>query len=411
MAEESYYDILGVSKDADEKEIAKQYKKMAVKWHPDKNLNNKEEAEEKFKEIAEAYEVLSDPKKRKLYDKHGKEGLKQEHHIDPEELFKHMFERFEEESDVPDVRCELELTLEQIYNGCTIKKEIERASLCNSCNGNGTKDGNSIPKCKVCSGKGQRIAMVGPGMMMQVGCDECNGSGKKATKGNECKKCHGNQIKKEFVEIEIEVPPGVYEDYPIVVSGEGHAVLPENLDKEKKVRSDVAFFVKELPHKLFKRFLVKEKGRLDMSDIAIELEISFGESIVGFHKRIQHLNGEMMDIILNKPSRHEDILVLKELGMPEPEKNKKGDLFVLLKVEHPENLKLDDKDKNSLCNIFDVSIPKSDKSNITIVPYEKYISDFKNHNNAENMKRKYEHRRMNGNGAEHGFNVQQCHQQ
>lgn len=411
MSEESYYDILGVSKEADEKEIAKQYKKMAVKWHPDKNLNNKKEAEEKFKEIAEAYEVLSDPKKRKLYDKYGKEGLKQEQHIDPSELFKHMFSHFEEESGVPDVHCELELTLEQIYNGCKLQKEIERASLCSSCNGNGTKDGNSIPKCKICSGKGQRIAMVGPGMMMQVGCDECNGTGKNMKKDNECKKCHGNQIKKEFVNVEIEVPPGVYEEYPIVVNEEGHAVLPENSNKEKKRRSDVVFIVREKNHPLFKRFFVKEKGKIDMSDLAIELEISFGESIIGFHKKIQHLNGKTLDIILNKASRHEDILVLKGLGMPMIDKNKNGDLFVLLKVEHPENIKLDDKKKANLSTIFDVSIPKSDKSNINITPYDTYMKELKDNYDAENMKKKYEHRRMNGNRTEHGINVQQCHQQ
>lgn len=395
---ESYYEILGLEKTATEKEISKQYKKLAAKWHPDKNLDNKEEAEEKFKSISEAYEVLSDPEKRQLYDKYGKEGLQQGHHMNPEDIFKQMFGQFaeEQEIDVPDMKCEIELTFEQMYNGCKITKEIERASVCNVCFGSGTKDG-IVSKCKKCDGNGYRIAMMGPGMMMKMGCDACEGSGKNGDKKNECKKCHGMQFRKEFVEIEVTIPKGVYEDYPIVVKEEGHAVLMEDIHKIGKKRSDVVFFVREKPHTLFKRFIAKEKGKLDMSDLAIELNLSFGESIIGFNKQITHLNGKTLDISIQNPCRHDDVLVLREYGMPQMNsENKYGDLFVYIKVEHPENLELSEKDKLTLCSIFDVNIPETIKTSPKFISFDKYIKEFKNHYDSENIKQKYERRRNNG---------------
>jgi DnaJ-class molecular chaperone len=392
----SYYDILGAEKTATEKEISKQYKKLAAIWHPDKNLDNKEEAEEKFKKISEAYEVLSDPEKRELYDKYGEEGLKQGHHINPEELFRQMFGQ-QEESEVPDLKCELELTFGQMYAGCKITKEIERASMCTVCFGSGTKDG-IVSKCKQCDGSGYRLAMIGPGMMMKMGCEACNATGKTGDKKNECKKCHGMQFRKEFVEIEVIVPKGVFEDYPIVVKEEGHAVPMEDVHKEGRKRSDVVFFVKEKPHTLFKRFIAKEKGKIDMSDLAIELDISFGESIIGFNKEVKHLNETTLNIAIHKPCRHGDILVLKGYGMPKlDEDDKYGDLFVSIKVEHPANLQLSEKEKLTLCSIFDVNIPENNKTAPKMISFEKYIKDINDQYESENIKQKYERRRNGGN--------------
>ena len=357
---------------------------------------------------AEESAAVADPKKRKIYDQHGKEGLKG-NHVDPEDLFKHMFP--EQETEVPDLRCELELTFEQIFNGCTVEKEVERVSLCTVCFGSGTKNG-IVEKCKICEGKGSRIAMVGPGMMMKIDCDSCRGTGKKNDKNNECKKCYGNQVRKEYVKIKVTVEPGVHQDYPIVVQEEGHAVLLEDMkDSGDKKRSDVIFFVKEKPHNLFKRKFLKEKGKIDMSDLAIELDISFGESIVGFHRKLNHLNNDPFDIVYNKASRHGDIFIMKGFGMPILESDKKGDLFISLKVEHPQNLKLEDNEKEILCNIFDVNIPKNDKPMTKIISYEKYIEEYKEQNSSENMRRKYDHRRTFEDGQGQGFNVNQCAQQ
>jgi DnaJ-class molecular chaperone len=405
MAEESYYETLELEKTATEKEISKQYKKLAAKWHPDKNLNNKEKAEEMFKKISEAYEVLSDPQKRDIYDKYGKKGLQNGHHVDPEELFKQMFGQFSnQESEVPDLKCELELTFEQMYSGCKVTKEIERTSLCNTCFGSGTKDGIT-GKCKHCDGSGYKLAMLRPGMMMKAECNMCGGSGKKTDKNNECKKCHGMQFRKEFVEIEIDVPKGVFEEYPIVIEEEGYAILPEDVQREGRKRSKAVFFVKEVQHETFKRFIVKEKGRIDMADLAVELNINLGESIVGFSREIQHLNKEPLFISSSKPVRHGDILVLKKKGMPKiNEENDFGDLFISINVQHPENINLQDKDKNSLCQIFNVTVPISFKNSSQITSYSNYIDEIKKYSESENIRQKYEKRR-NGGNTRREFNI------
>lgn len=398
----SYYEILGVEKNASDSDIKKAYRKLAGKWHPDKNLDNHDESNRMFKQISEAYEVLSDEKKRSIYDKYGKEGLENGHHIDPEELFKQMFSQHQEQEDeVPDVQCELELTFEQIYNGCTIKKEIERASLCNTCHGSGTKDG-IVSKCKACNGSGKRMMMMGSEMIIQTHCNACSGSGKKSDKENECKKCHGQQLRKEFVEIEVNVPKGVHEDYPIVISEEGHSVLLENIHKTGKKRSDIIFIVKEKSHPNFKRFFVKEKGKLDFSDIAIDINITLGESIVGFNRKITHLNNEEIDITITKPSRHEDILVFKKLGMPKINSQDLGDLFVHIQVEEPEQVNLSDSDITKLCSIFKIKKPNGETSNY--ISFNKYKDEHEKHNNKENMKQKYQRRGQGGNQ-----NVE-CHQ-
>jgi DnaJ-class molecular chaperone len=413
---ETYYEILGLEKTATEKDISKQYKKLAAKWHPDKNLDNKEAAEEKFKAISEAYEILSDPEKREIYDKYGKEGLQQEHHINPEELFRQMFGHFssEQESDIPNLKCELELTFEEMYNGCQIKKEVERASICTTCFGSGTKDG-TVSKCKICDGNGYRIMMMGPGMMMKMGCDSCGGTGKSGDKKNECKKCHGMQFRKEFVEIDVTVPKGVFEDYPIIVKEEGHAVPMEDIHKLGRKRSDIIFVVKEKPHSIFKRFIIKEKGKIDMSDLAVELDISFGESIVGFNKQLHHLNDTTLNISNDKPCRHTDILVFKGCGMPKlNDDNNYGDLFVSIKVENPENIELSEKEKLSLSSIFNVNVKHSEfnKYSPNFISFEKYIKDIKEQYEYENIKQKYERRRNNG--MPRGFNNENiggCQQQ
>jgi DnaJ family protein A protein 1 len=416
----SYYDVLDVSKDANEKEIAKSYKRLAIKYHPDKNISNKEEAEEKFKEITEAYEVLSDPKKRDIYDKYGEEGLKQGNHVDPEEVFKQMFGMFggprtEDDIDIPDLKCVLELSLEQMYNGCKIKKEIERTTLCNACDGTGSKD-KVQAKCNLCDGRGKRLTKVGPGMVVQSACNICEGTGIKRDKKNECKKCHGQQFKTESIEIEVNVVPGVFDEYPIVIENEGLEILPQHR-KFGKSRSDLIFIVKEKSHGLFKRHYIKEKGGVDMLDLAVELKISFGESILGFQKQIKYLDDTNIDVCVQKPCRHGDIFVFKGYGMPNIKNiNKKGDLFVSIKVEHPGDLELSEAKRKQLSEIFDVQILKNNKSNLKMMPYDKYIKDIVDHNESENMKKKYENREMFGEfenfeGFHGGPRINQCHQQ
>lgn len=404
---DEYYKLLEIEKTANETEIKKQYKKMAAKWHPDKHPQEKKaEAEKKFKEIAEAYEILSDPEKRAIYDKFGKEGLQQNnfgHDINPMDLFKEMFGGMQMNNGVDDMVCELELTLEQIYNGCKVKKQIERASLCTLCNGFGGKDGANI-ECTTCNGSGHKMAQIRLGMIGQVLCNKCSGSGKNSSV-KVCKKCGGNRMYNETTEIEVTIPKGVHDEYPIIVEEEGHAVLPEDVQKLGIKRSKAVFIVREKPHSTFKRFILPEKGKLDYSDLIVELDISFGESIVGFNKKIQHFNKKPIEFSLIEPCRHDDTFVLKECGMPKLNDNEKyGDLFISIQVEHPNKYKLTRADKLSMCSIFKgTEIPDKKENTQQFMTLEKYKVEAKIKSDSENLKRHYEQRKANGKKKHNGI--------
>jgi DnaJ-class molecular chaperone len=418
---DNYYDILEVEKTATDKEISKQYKKLALKYHPDKNQGNAEAAE-KFKTITEAYQVLSDDKKKKMYDQFGKDGMEQGG-INPEELFAQMFaqQREQAENDVPDAECILDLTFEQLYNGCTIKQEIERISLCATCHGYGTKNATPHEVCIGCSGSGRKVTMMRPGMLMQTECGGCGGSGKKTDKGNECRKCHGTQFIKEFIDIEVTVPAGSHEDHQIYVKEEGHAVPVEDAYKLGKKRSDALFHVREKPHKTFKRFLIGEKGELDMADLGVEMDISLCESLLGFNKSIMHLNGKQFDVCSPNPTKHASIIVFKGHGMPRlddgDDENKFGDLFVTINVDYPASFEFTKEEKESLSKIFKTPIPKMNKNYTKNISIDKYKSELQKQQQSDNMKQKYNKRKQSGHGGHGGHggqggpNIQQNCQQ
>ena len=398
MSSEEYYEILEIDKNATNETVKKNYRKLAAKWHPDRHPpENKSVAEEKFKTIAQAYEVLSDPEKRKIYDQFGKDGLNQpqfEHHMDPWDLFKDII-GMEMNEKMHDVVCELDLTLDQMYNGCIIKKEIERASLCTSCNGAGGRDGQKI-ECLQCNGTGHKIVQIRPGMFTQMPCNMCHGNGKN-TSAKTCKKCNGDKMYSEVINIEVIVPKGVHDEYPIVIEEEGHALLPEDVQKLGIKRSKAVFIVNEKPHATFKRFILPEKGKLDYSDLIIEINITFGESIVGFNKKIQHFNNKTIDFNLYDPCRHDDTFVLKGYGMPKLKENTKyGDLFISIQVEHPNKYKLSRADKLSLCSVFKgTELPEKKSNSHDFTTIDKYKIEAKIKCDSENMKRQYEKRRSN----------------
>ena len=414
MANDEYYKILGVEKNATPEEIKKSYRKLAAKYHPDKHpADTKSEAEEKFKEIAEAYEVLSDQEKRNIYDEHGKDGLQQghfNHHMNPMDLFKMFGMDFGgSNAQVQDMVCELELIFEQMYHGCKVKKEIERASLCPVCNGTGGKDGHSI-ECTDCKGACHKMAQLKPGMFAQVPCKTCHGNGKNPS-AKVCKKCGGDKMYSEVIEIEVTVPKGVHDEYPIIVEEEGHAILPEDITKFGITRSKAVFIVSEKPHQLFKRFILPEKGKLDYSDLIVELNISFGESIVGFNKKIPHLNKKNVDFCMYEPCRHDDTFVLKGYGMPKLNENEKyGDLFISIHVEHPKTYKLTRAERLSFCTIFKGTEIPEKKNNIhEFMTLEKYKVEAKIKSDSENMKRQYEQRRAHHKNKDMHDNIHGMH--
>lgn len=347
-----YYEILGVDKSADEKTIKSAYRKLASKWHPDKHPEqDKSKAEEKFKEIAQAYEVLSDPEKRELYDKYGKQGL-EENGFGPnmqnmEDILRNFssmfggmggfgFDNTQQEEEIPDITFVEELPLESLYSGTTIKKTIERYSLCEPCNGTGNADGQEH-KCTGCNGAGfkVRIMQPHPGMIQQMRepCKSCMGTG--CSKSDPCKKCNGSPAKKEKVSLEFVVKPGSGNRTCITVENSGNEIPKNERRKADRSRSDVIMVVKEISHDKFKRnFVIKdEKESLDPADLLLELEISLAESLCGFQKTIDHISGKPLTIKYNDTIRHGSFLVVPKAGMPELDDNTKfGDLFVHVNV-------------------------------------------------------------------------------
>lgn len=344
MSDDNYYDILGVKESASENEIKKRYKVLAKEWHPDKHTaENKIVAEEKFKKIAEAYSILSDSEKRQTYDNFGKGGLNMEE-FNP-------FER-RHEYQIEDLVSSIELTLEQNYNGGDkIMKTITRLSLCTLC------DGSDI-LCPTCRGRGFCGTQSKSGMFGQLPCKSCHGKGKNLSKI--CKKCNGERFFKETVEIEVKIPRGGYEQYPIVVEEEGHGLLPEHAEKLEIQRTKAVFLVTEKPHPVFKRFTPKEKGKTDNNmDLLIEIPITLGESILGFNKTIKHLDNRPINFCISKPCRHGDLFVLKGCGMPSwrnyTNYTKFGDLFVSIQVERLNKLSKDE--KATFSELFDTPLP------------------------------------------------------
>jgi DnaJ-class molecular chaperone len=355
-----YYGILGISSSASDEDIKKAYKKLALKWHPDRN-NNSSESAEMFKQIGKAYEVLGNPSSRAKYDNGDSddEGDTDEN-FDAFTMFASTFgdffkmhgintiniDDFIDNSDDVIVDCinYVEVSIEDMYNGATIAQQYERYSECEKCNGFGTKSGK-LANCKKCKGAGTIPTSVGAGtiptsvgagMTVAGTCPSCNGSciDKAVAK---CIECKGAKFAPEVVEVDLDIQPGSRDGTKLVVKGEGNSVPPEEVKKYGIERSDAVFFIKEKPHDKFKRgLIIPGKTKLDFADLMVELNVTFEESIIGFTKNVSHPSGKPLKLCVNEPCRHGDTIVIEGNGMPKENNAKaKGDLFVKIFVDRP----------------------------------------------------------------------------
>ena len=225
-----YYELIGVEKTATPDEIKKAFRKKALREHPDKGGDP-----EKFKEVTVAYEVLSDPEKRKIYDKYGEEGLERGGggggHGD---LFDMMFGGGrgrggpQGKPKVKPIARQIEVTLEDMYNGKQLKLNVERQRLCGGCNGVGGSDPSAVRQCGTCGGKGVQRVMVqlGPGMYSQSHreCEDCDGQGELIDAKKRCQKCKGKKVAKEDKELTVDVEKGMTHGEKITLHGQGHEV-------------------------------------------------------------------------------------------------------------------------------------------------------------------------------------------
>lgn len=397
LNENDYYALLGLDKTVKTPEIEKTFRKMSVKWHPDKlklkDDSLREDATKVFKKLSEAKEVLCDDSKREIYDKFGLDGLKErgpdgnpEHQQEMmNEFMKQMFgQQMSKSSNVPDIKIVEELSLEELFNGKEYKKDIERYSLCKDCNGYGTEDGLEH-KCKDCGGTGMQIKVTRMGNMIQQQqqiCMLCRGGGTD-TKVNKCNKCSGKKLVRERKEVNIKIPKGAFEGITVAIRNEGNEIPPEDRDNSGPTRTNIAIQIKEKKHSTFERGfkIPKYKENPNPKDLKMNINISLVESLTGFSKSFKFLDGKTFNIVNEKIIKHNDVMVIPNYGMPIlNETNKLGNLYVVFDVEYPEDL--NSATKRRLWQLLTNS-PYKELNNIqnkvTLEPAEKYrLDDFTN---------------------------------
>jgi molecular chaperone DnaJ len=343
MAKRDYYDVLGVSKSANETEIKKAYRKLALKFHPDKNPDNPE-AEDKFKEAAEAYDILSTSEKKQRYDQYGHSGMGGAAGgggfggggMDMDDIFSNFGDIFgggfgggggsrrsgRRVNRGSNLRVKVKLTLEEVANGVTKKIKVNKQISCNSCSGSGAQDGD-FDNCGTCHGSGQvtRIANTILGQMQTASvCPSCGGEGK--TIKNKCKSCYGDGVERGEEVISVDIPAGVEEGMQLSVSGKGNAAARGG------VPGDLLVVIEEIPH---------DKLHRDGINVYHDLYISIPDAILGTSVEIPIIGGKAK-VKIDPGTQAGKILRLKGKGLPSVQRYGQGDLLVNINVWTPQEL-------------------------------------------------------------------------
>lgn len=337
VTKRDYYEVLGITKGANGEEIKRAYRRMAMKYHPDRNQGDGE-AEIKFKECAEAYEILSDDAKRARYDAHGHAGVSGQHdfsHMDVTDIFS-MFDdifgglggfgqrggtRAARAARGFDLETQVELTLGEVAAGAEKTIEFEKQDNCDTCKGSGAKPGSSPIVCPQCGGQG-RVAQQGFGGMfrMVTTCPNCRGRG--SVVKEHCGNCGGTgrQLRKRVVTVRI--PAGVHEGQAVRIAGEGEP------GDNGAPPGDLHCYIAVKPHPIFSRH---------NNDLVCQLPVSFTHACLGGNVDVPTLKGtEQMDIPAG--TQHGEVFKLKGKGLPDVRSHRMGDELVQVLVEIPKKL-------------------------------------------------------------------------
>src|SRR5499425_2881568 len=333
-----YYEVLGVSKTASVEEIKGSYRKAALKWHPDRNPANKEEAEIKFRECTEAYSVLSDPEKRQVYDTYGHAGLSSsaggvDFNGTIFQDFHDIFGDFFGFEDIlgggrrgrtrsqrgADLRYDMTLTFEEAATGVSTKIKVPRQEYCESCNGTGAKKGTGVVACQACGGRGQLAYQQGFFTISRT-CPNCQGAGQSVKE--RCPDCRGQGRLEREKTIELRIPPGVDTGTRLRVNGEGEPGPNGGPHGDLYVVLDV----KE--HSFFER-----RG----ADLYCTIPISITQAALGTELQVPGLGGEEK-LKIPEGTQGGAVFRIKGKGLPDPRGGGKGDLYYHVQVLTPSKL-------------------------------------------------------------------------
>ncbi len=342
-----YYEVLSVEKTADGEEIKRAYRRLAMKYHPDRNPNDPE-AETRFKECAEAYEVLSDPQKRKRYDQFGHEGLRgfgSAAHDFSRMNVQDIFSMFEDifsglggggfggrgrQRGVArgyDLETEVVLSLEDVLKGVERDVEFTRLDVCEKCTGTGAKPGSKPITCTTCGGQG-RVQQAGLGGMfrMVTTCPACGGRGQIVR--DLCDACRGKGRIPKKRKLSVRVPPGIGDGQAVRVQAEGEPPAPEISPAGEGIRGDLHVVVRVKEHPLFHR---------DGDHLLLEMPISFTQASLGAEVQLPTLDGAQTATI-PRGTQHGSIVRIAGRGLPNLRSGRRGDLVVGLKIEIPRRM-------------------------------------------------------------------------
>ena len=358
-----YYEVLGVGKDADAKEIKKAYRKLAMKYHPDKNPGDKD-AEEKFKEINEAYEVLSDEEKRSTYDRFGHDGLNGQGGFGGgqgfggfggsgfggfEDIFGDIFgssfgggfggssSRRRGPKRGADIRQSVTISFEDAAFGKKIKVKINRSEECEECHGSGARPGTAKKTCPTCHGSGtvQSVQRTPFGnIASQRTCSTCDGEGE--INESPCNKCHGKGSVRKTKTIEVDIPAGIDDGQMIKLSGQGE------VGEKGGPRGDLYIVVNVQKHDIFTR---------EGYDVYIEMPIRFTQAALGDKLEVPTLDGKV-SYTLPEGTQTGTVFRLREKGIPKLRSNSRGDQYVKVIIDTPKKL---NEDQKELLRKFDES--------------------------------------------------------
>lgn len=353
MSKRDYYEVLGVGRNAGEGDIKKAYRQMALKYHPDKNPGNKE-AEDKFKEAAEAYEVLSDKEKRQRYDQFGHSGMGGYggngggQNMNMEDIFSNFgdifgghnpFESFfgggggrqgrqRQAKRGSNLRVKVKLTLQEVAHGAEKKIKVNKQVNCSTCNGTGAQDSASYHKCSTCQGTGyiRKITNTILGQMQTTGtCPTCHGQGE--TIANKCKVCHGEGTQFGEEVISIQIPPGVAEGMQMSISGKGNSA------GKNGIPGDLIVVIEEVEDAELKR---------DGNNLLYDLYISIPDAALGMSAEVPTIDGKAK-IKIEPGTQAGKVLRLKGKGLHDVNSHHKGDLLVNINVWTPQQLTSEEK--------------------------------------------------------------------